>query len=123
MNYERLTLKNAVNLAAPHTWVASILPVLLGTELSIAFGGYKLQPVLSVLWIVSIVALMMIFFRKGFLVSLIILVVSVPVLKKLLTAPLTPDRRGPCMGTIVRSNYCLGIAYLAGIAAEIIFIY
>jgi 1,4-dihydroxy-2-naphthoate octaprenyltransferase len=71
---------------------------------------------LSVLWVASIVALMMIFFRKGILVSLIFLVVSVPVLKKLLTAPLTPDRRGPCMSAIVKSNYCLGVAYLAGIA-------
>jgi 1,4-dihydroxy-2-naphthoate octaprenyltransferase len=99
-------------MAGRRTW-----PVVLGRKK--ARIAYRM---LSVFWIVSIIALMMIFFRKGIVVSLIFLVVSVPVLKKLLTVPLTPDRRGPCMGVIVKSNYCLGVAYLVGIAAYIIFI-
>ena len=38
--YTRLTLKHALGLAAPHTWPASIFPVLLGTALSVALAGF-----------------------------------------------------------------------------------
>jgi 1,4-dihydroxy-2-naphthoate octaprenyltransferase len=37
--YARLTFKHAVNLAAPHTWPASIFPVLLGAGLALAYAG------------------------------------------------------------------------------------
>jgi 1,4-dihydroxy-2-naphthoate octaprenyltransferase len=36
MKYQRVSPKNALELAAPHTWPASVFPVLLGTLLSIA---------------------------------------------------------------------------------------
>jgi 1,4-dihydroxy-2-naphthoate octaprenyltransferase len=36
--YNKLTFKAVKELAAPHTWVASIFPVLLGTLLACAFG-------------------------------------------------------------------------------------
>jgi 1,4-dihydroxy-2-naphthoate octaprenyltransferase len=34
-----MTFKNAVGLAAPHTWAASVFPVLLGSLLSVALAG------------------------------------------------------------------------------------
>jgi 1,4-dihydroxy-2-naphthoate octaprenyltransferase len=38
-NYRRMTFKNALGLAAPHTWAASVFPVLLGSLLSVALAG------------------------------------------------------------------------------------
>ncbi|MDR0817771.1 MAG: prenyltransferase [Clostridiales Family XIII bacterium] len=93
------------------------LPVRLGRKK--ARIAYR---IISVLWILSIIALVAVFFKKGIMVCLIALVISVPAIKKLLTAPLTPDQRGPGMGAIVKSNYYLGATYIAAIAADIIFI-
>lgn len=45
MEYQNLTLKNAVNLAAPHTWAAAVFPVLLGTLLAVALEGSFSLPV------------------------------------------------------------------------------
>ncbi|MDR1573279.1 MAG: prenyltransferase [Clostridiales Family XIII bacterium] len=45
MTYKRMTLKNAVGLAAPHTWTASVFPVLLGTLLSAVLTGQFKAPV------------------------------------------------------------------------------
>lgn len=39
MEYEKLTVKMAVQLAAPHTWAASLLPALFGVLYSIWMGG------------------------------------------------------------------------------------
>ena len=45
MLYNRITLKNAIGLAAPHTWVASVFPVLAGTALSVVLAGVFSLPV------------------------------------------------------------------------------
>jgi 1,4-dihydroxy-2-naphthoate octaprenyltransferase len=92
-------------------------PVFLGREK--ARIAYR---ILSALWIFSIICIVLLFFKMGIIVCLICLAISAPVIKKLLTAKLTPDRRGTFMGTIVKSNYCLGITYIAAIAADIIYL-
>lgn len=38
--YQNLTLQNIIGIAAPHTWVAAIFPVLLGSLLSYSLGRY-----------------------------------------------------------------------------------
>ena len=50
--YERFTLKMAVELAAPHTWPASILPVLVATSCAIVHS-----PALDVLMVCALLAI------------------------------------------------------------------
>ena len=39
MAFQKLTVKMAIELAAPHTWPASVMPVLIGISLSVALGA------------------------------------------------------------------------------------
>jgi 1,4-dihydroxy-2-naphthoate octaprenyltransferase len=91
------------------------LPVILGRPRAIL--AYR---IIATVWILAIVILISVFFTWGIIAGMFVLMGSIPVIKKLLTAPLIPERRGPCMGVIVKSNYCFGAAYLAGIASYII---
>lgn len=50
------SFRGIVQLAAPHTWPASVLPVLLGTALALAFG-HRLSPVLLALTLFTAVFL------------------------------------------------------------------
>ena len=50
--YERFTLKMAVELAAPHTWPASILPVLVATSCAVVHS-----PALDVLMVCALLAI------------------------------------------------------------------
>jgi 1,4-dihydroxy-2-naphthoate octaprenyltransferase len=56
MKYQRLSLKNALNLAAPHTWPASVFPVLLGTLLGTA-SARSFDPLVFLSLIVAAVLL------------------------------------------------------------------
>jgi 1,4-dihydroxy-2-naphthoate octaprenyltransferase len=56
MEYRRISLKNALNLAAPHTWPASVFPVLLGTLLSAALSR-SFDPIVFFALIVAAVLL------------------------------------------------------------------
>jgi 1,4-dihydroxy-2-naphthoate octaprenyltransferase len=75
---------------------------------------------ISVFWLVSIVSLMSVYFVWGLIVSLAALAISIGVIVRLLTIPLTPEQRGPCMGAIIKANYFLGVSYLVGIGGHVV---
>ncbi|MCL1905979.1 MAG: prenyltransferase [Clostridiales bacterium] len=52
--YGKLTLKHALGLAAPHTWVASVFPVLLGAALAFAKAGSFPLPVFALVLMASV---------------------------------------------------------------------
>ncbi|MDR0850976.1 MAG: prenyltransferase [Clostridiales Family XIII bacterium] len=91
------------------------LPVCLGRP-----RARLLYRIISALWILLILALILIYFPKGILVTGVILILSIPVWLKLFRASFVPELRGAGMGTIVKSNLCLNCAYIGGIAAQIV---
>jgi len=56
MNYQPMTFRRAIELAAPHTWPASVLPVILGTLLARQAEG-RLQPLVFLLTLLVAVLL------------------------------------------------------------------
>ncbi|MDR1573190.1 MAG: prenyltransferase [Clostridiales Family XIII bacterium] len=92
------------------------LPALMGRE-----RARRLYRQLAGLWILSILTAVLLRFPKGAFVMISVLAMSVPALFRLFRAPLVPAERGPCMGAVMRAMIWLSCAYLAGIAAYILF--
>lgn len=91
------------------------LPVKLGRKRAI-----KLYLFFVCVWILSIIVLIAIFFRLGSIVTIIMLIVSIPAIKGLFNAPFTPDLRGPSMGAILKANIMLHVTFLLGIISDVI---
>lgn len=54
MEHSKFTFKTALQLAAPHTWSAAILPVLLATSCAIGTGHAAFPPLVAVLLAISV---------------------------------------------------------------------
>jgi len=91
------------------------MPTLLGRARAVIL--YRL---LAGIWLALLVLLTAIWFSKGLLCTGLVLLLSIPALRKLWSSPLTPNRRGPCMDAILKANLWLNGAYLAGIFASIL---
>jgi 1,4-dihydroxy-2-naphthoate octaprenyltransferase len=92
------------------------LPALLGRT-----RARRLYRLLAGFWVLSVLALALLFFPKGALPAVSVLALSIPSLSRLFRAPLVPARRGSSMGAVMRAMIGLSCAYLASIATHILF--
>ena len=86
------------------------LPVVLGRERSVA-----LYRALLIVWVVSIIAIVAIWFREGLVIAPFMLLASYPLLKALFANSFTPERRLQAMPQILSVNIALGAFYAASI--------
>ena len=91
------------------------LPVLLGRPRAKIF--YRLC---VLVWLHLNIICIAAHFRGSFVPVSIMLLVMFPLWRRLLRLPLTPEQRGPSMGTIVTTNLCANTIYVAGIVLQFI---
>jgi len=90
------------------------LPVLLGRNRTVA-----LYRTVAVIWMLSIVAVVAVWFGMGVVITVVMLIASTPALRDIMRSTLAPEKRAWCMGAIVKANICFNLSYLAGIVGYI----
>jgi 1,4-dihydroxy-2-naphthoate octaprenyltransferase len=73
----------------------------------------------AALWLLLIIVCVAARFRGGLLPVCLLLLAAFPVWRRLARLTLTPQRRGPCMGTIVLANLCANSAYVAAVLIHV----
>ena len=91
------------------------MPVLLGRDASVMC--YRS---LAVIWIASMLAIVAFGYTDGLWAAIVVIVLQAAHIQRLLANPLTPDRRGPSMGTVMKCNVCINGAYIVAIAVSMI---
>ena len=88
------------------------LPVLLERE-----NAVKLYHVALIVWIITIIANVAIWYRLGLIVMPFMLLASYPIIRALWSNPLTPERRLQAMPQALTVNVVLGAFYAAALIA------
>lgn len=86
------------------------LPVVLGRQRSV-----MLYRVFAVVWLALVLALSALWFLLGLWAACVLMVLGSGFIRKMLITPLTPQVRGPSMGTISACNLVINGAYIVAI--------
>lgn len=74
----------------------------------------------AVIWIASMLAIVAFGYLDGLWAAIVVLVLQSAHIQRLLANPLTPERRGPSMGTVMKCNVCINGAYIVAIVVSMI---
>jgi 1,4-dihydroxy-2-naphthoate octaprenyltransferase len=91
------------------------MPVLLGRARS-----KTIHLCCSALWLFLVIVCVAFRFRAGLAPACLLLLAAFPIWRRLARLPLTPQQRGPCMGTIVAANLCANTTYVVAILIHVI---
>ena len=91
------------------------LPVLLGRP-----RARMLYRCSAAIWLALIILCTAVRFRGSLIQTGVLLTAAFPIWRRLFTIALTPEQRGPAMGTIVTTNLCANTIYVVGIVMQCI---